>query len=105
MRESGGRRAVFFAVSCHGSDYRLDRMARIKKFLDGHGSCQPEWQPLTQREGESDKHHIERLKQQFTFDAEQSVATVGTVEGEATAKAGMSASVSSQPIHDGRNPA
>ena len=91
VRENATRRSIFFAVSCHGSDYRLDRMARIMKFLDDHGSCRPEWRPYARQEGESEGQHLQRLKQHFSFEIQQSVGTVEPVQKEVTAKAGAEA--------------
>lgn len=82
VRDSGGRQAVIFAVSCHGHQFRLDRLARVKRFVDEHSSYRPEWRALGKKAGESDEQHLQRLKQIFVFSAANSVGTVGPSEGK-----------------------
>ncbi|BDA44310.1 probable histone-lysine N-methyltransferase TRX1 [Coccomyxa sp. Obi] len=86
VRDNGSRQAVIFAVSCHGHDFRLDRMARVKRFVDEHSSYRPEWRALGKKAGESDEQHLQRLKQIFVFSAAHSVGTVAPLEGSPATK-------------------
>lgn len=57
-------------------------MVRVKRFLDEHSTCRPEWQALGKQVGESDEQHMQRLKLVFVFSAANSIGTVGPLEGE-----------------------
>ncbi|CAL8470279.1 g9821 [Coccomyxa elongata] len=99
VRDSGSRQAVFFAVSCHGHHFRLDRMARVKRFLDEHSSCRPEWQALGKKVGELDEQHMQRLKQVFVFSAANSIGTVGPLEGSPATKKQKKSDKAATPSH------
>lgn len=81
---------MFFASSCDGTDYRLDRMARVKKFVDKYNQSRTEWRALGKQAGESDEQHLQRLKQIFVFKEEKCVGTVG-LKGVSIAQAKLDA--------------
>jgi hypothetical protein len=64
-------------------------MSNIKKYLDDHSSCRPEWKPLGKHKGENDQQHLQRLKTIFVFDAERTAEVVSHVKDAGTPSGGF----------------
>lgn len=80
IRANGNRRAVIFAVECQHGPKRIDRMAKIRRFLEEHSGCRPEWKALGKRNGESDQQYMERLKGIFVFTTELATEIVARID-------------------------